>query len=359
MQIDVPFPAFKQLVTDVQAVFQASDLGSEAVRADQAVCRLIAYPDRLEVEAQYRGLEVVGQVAGDGQAGQAAVPFGQLGRLAVQAATCRLSSGPGGLDVRAGRLRATFPLVDPPAPARRQGPAPDALFSGPVLKHAIDTVEMAGLQDRQPFVRIRTDQSGARVWTHNPFNAGYCLVDRDDRRPADLVVPAGVVRAMGTAGTFGIGQDSSALTFQTDRVTCWHPVRTVAIEDLDQVLGAPVAGGFVVQADELAGALGALKSASGAITPATTVTLDVRPDKGRVIIQAGKNRYAVDLAGDADACSFQCNAAVLSIVCRRLKGQAVTIVPPGDRITLQAGTTSFVMAPIQDQPDIDEGGTGV
>lgn len=351
MQIDLPFPAFKQLVADVQAVFQASDLGAEAVRDGQAACRLITVEDRLEVEVQYRGLEVVGHVAGQvARQGHVAVPFGQLGRLAVQAATCRLTGSSAGLDVRAGRLKANFQQVDQPARATREGPDASVEFQGPDLKRAIDAVELTGQLDRQPFVAIRTGPGGARVWTHNPFNAGHTIVDRTARDPGDLVVPAAVIRQVAGTGPVGLGVSPAVLTVKTDRLTCWHPVRPVQIEDLDQAFRTVQAGhSFAIQADELAAGLAALRSAGGSTTPASTVDLRVQPDKGRVLLQVGTNRYVVELVDQkGPATRFSCNTNMLTTICRRLRGQVLQVEPPGDRIWVRTADTIYVMAPIQE-----------
>ncbi len=357
MEFRAPLSPLKKTLKDVTAVFRKSELAGDA--DEPAVWLTVTPKNRLLCSAAHRGLEVRASVGLEtGVPGELAVALGQLDRLSVTASDCELKSDGNTITVRAGRFRAEFPAIQN---MKRQKFEPIQLthtFPAKDLGEALAKVEFGPILDGNAAVRIVGDARGLRIWTHNAYHAAHTIVSAEACEPIDFVCQASILMAV-CAGqdTVGVGVSKQAWRLK-GAVDVTHPAKKVDIEAIEEVLTQDFSANpnFTVDCSDLVEALGSVGSFDqAASTKQAGVTLACLKQKSQIVLvnktntSTAKTRLGCsDIQNIEEEHSTVVNFRVLTTFAARLKQQRAIIYILPDRLVLRAGSTTYMMALVQE-----------
>jgi hypothetical protein len=366
MKVTLAYSDFRNLIQTTCRVMESSDLGRDALQGETAQpFRLNANGSLLTLDTAFKGMEIRAQVetATCEDAGELAINPFLLKRMSVKAPEIALSSDDKQLHLKAGRFKSTIAAVQN---AHQQRYDEVALTHTIPAKLLIDSLAMTAIdgQTGQPFSRLVWTDRGIRVWTHNAYNAAYAVVlDEPGQSDLDCVVPVNLLAAVAGSAPkqdLRIGADRSVLRLQNDIVDITHPIQTdIEIEDIESAvsgLDRDSIPTFEINPVALVEALQAVGSVDhgSANTPRVGVDLWLMAKKSRMIVSVqnsvGQSTHRVDLGPHTltEDTQLKLNHKQLIDFTQRARSQKLQVGILPDRTVMWAGTTVYILAPVQD-----------
>lgn len=368
MIVTLAFADFRQLIQTACKVMECSELGRDIMSSEQGpVFWLRADGTTLTLDTAAKGMEMSVQVETTEceEAGEIAINPFLLKRMNLKATSIKLTADAFKLAMKAGAFKTEVAAVQGAKQAHYDPVALTHKIPAKLLIDSLTATSLNGDKEGQPFSRLVWTDRGLRVWTHNAYNAAYSMVlDEESAVRLDCVVPVNLLRAATDAAPkedIRIGIDHSVIRFQNSIVDVSHPIHTdMELEDIESVVSSvdkdsiPI---FEINPLKFAEALMAVGSVdrNTAGTPQTGVDLWVVTPKSKLIMSiktsVGHTQHKITIESHqnlADEHQLRLNNKQLLDFVGRSKGQKLQVGLLPDRALLWAGTTTYVLAHVQE-----------
>lgn len=373
MNVTLPYLEFRSLIARACSIIESSEVGRDIMSSDYGpLFDLTASGQSIKLVLGTKGVEVMvtGETTECAEEGTVSINPFILKRMSVKADTINLTDqadavGPAVLKIKAGRFKTEISIGNKKQTRYDLVPltheVPSKLLMDSIAATALDSAK-----DSQPFSRLKWGPNGVRVWTHNPYNAAHSVVLEEKAEALDCVVPVNLMREVAASspkGTVRIGTDGQVLRISTLTVDVSHPLKSdVKIDDIEDMIGGldPNTSGQTFEVDpaslhEALVSVGSVDRAEAG-TPKVGVMISVSGEKQKMVVSvmtpAGRTTYKIDVKTNApNDLKMQLNHKQLSDFVGRSKGQKLIFGVMPDRAVLWAGTTTYVLAPVQEDED--------
>ena len=370
MNVTLAYANFRNLIQTACRVMESSELGKDAISGEAGPAFwLRADGTHLTLDTAYKGMEMSVQVQTISceDAGELAINPFLLKRMSIKAPEITLTSDDKQLRLKAGRFKSAIATVQNVRQQHYDEVPLTHTIPAKILMESLAHTNLDG-QTGQPFSRLVWSDRGIRVWTHNAYNAAYSVVlDEPADVALDCVVPVNLLGAVAGSAPkqdIRLGFDRSVLRFQNDVVDITHPAQTdIELEDIETAvadLDRDSMPTFEINPAALVEALQAVGSVDGGATNAQQSGVDIWlvRAKSRMIVSIqnsiSQSTHRVDLGPHTlkEDMQIKLNHRQLLDFCQRVKAQKLQVGLMQDRTILWAGTTTYVLAPVQEDQDV-------
>ncbi len=367
MQVTLSLVDFKKLIVTSCALMEASELGREAIKGDNGPAFWLRTEDKqLYIEAAVRGMEL--QVKVDTltceEDGEIAINPFTLKRLAVKAPEVKLTGTAKTLEIKAGKLKTTIPALQTTKPVKYDAIDLSNQLPCKLISDSLLATNLVAAQETQPFTKLVWGKAGARIWTHNPFNASHTTIFDVEGEDFSTILPVSLVLAIASADpkqSIKIGTNGRAIRFQTPNIDVTHPIKMIEIEDIEsaiQQMDKDTIPSFEIDAIQFSDSLNSVGSVDhkSSKTQQSGIDLWVMPKKSKLVLttktSAGESTIRVDVTKlncITEPMNLKINFRQLCDFIGRSKGQLIRIGVLEDRMMVWAGPTTYMLAPIQEE----------
>ena len=369
MNYKVNFEAFKRLVKDVSQIYSASELGAEAIKAEDssAALHLRQEDNVLYAEASTKGLEIHGSIPVEAsvEAGRVAIKLASLQRLGGKEEFVSLSLDGNSLHIDAGTFSAQIPAVANAKMSTYEEVPLTHAVDAKLLRVALKGAALTDVMDGHPDVKLRWDADGLRCWAHNVFYAAHTICCDKAAALIEFNCCAPLAEAVASTATtldpnVQFGCDGRSYRFKTAAIDLTCPIKARELEDLDKLVKAiqlDAYPSFTVEAKVLNEALDAVGSVDiqeanakqmcldlTCIAPKNIVLLVIKTKLGYT-----KQQFAVSDIKNIDVEHFAVvNMRALASFVARLKGRDLVVSMLPDRLVLSSGPFTYVVTLVRD-----------
>lgn len=362
------YPDFRHLIQTACKIMECSELGREVIGSEQGpTFWLRADGTSLTLDTAAKGLELCVQVETTecSEPGEIAINPFLLKRMNLRSKEIKLSSDAFKLNMKAGAFKTDIAAVQGAKQNHYDAVVLTHKLPAKTLIDSLSATTLEGTKEGQPFSRLVWSDRGARVWTHNAYNAAYSMVlDEEAEERLDCIVPVNLLRAVADSSPkedIRIGIDHNVLRFQNRVVDVSHPVHTdMELEDIETMVTGVDRGSvpvFEINPLKFAEALQAVGSVDRNVagTPQTGIDLWVVTAKSKLLMaiktSVGQSQNKISLESHQnleEEHSLRLNNKQLLDFVGRSKGQKLHVGLLPDRVILWSGTATYILAHVQE-----------
>lgn len=370
MKVTLDYLEFRSLVSTACKIMEASDIGRDIITSEQGpVFWLRANADdlTLSLDTAAKGLELHVQcpLTECEEAGEIAINPFLLKRMSLKTKDVKISTDGPKLMLKAGAFKTELAAVQGVKQTHYDVVELSHKIPAKPLIDSLSATAIEGSKEGQPFSRLVWSDQGIRLWTHNSYNAAYSfMLDEEAEQRLDCIVPVNLLRSVADSAPkqdLHIGIHHNVLRFKNEIVDVSHPVHTeMELEDIEQVISGVDKDSIPtleINPMKFAEALLAVGSVDRqtAGTPQSGVDIWVVTPKNRLILSiktsVGQSTHRIDLESHQnleDEHQIRLNHKQLLDFVGRSKGTKLKMGLLKDRTILWAGTTTYVLAPVQE-----------